>query len=149
MFSHIKTLVRRINNHCILKQPGILQILKNPADIAIYRMNYPKVITHILTILPFSERFSRQIRFLKICNHSVIMLIPCNPLLRCHKIVHISARLFKSSGMNFILLIGQFQIIHQIHIFNNTHFLLCRSLTSLISIIKVIGQLKLSVTEKF
>ena len=57
------------------------------------------------------------------------MLVPNSLLFRIQSIIHISARFFQSRcGMDLILLVRHLQVIHQIHILYNAHFLLgCRN----------------------
>ena len=95
---------------------------------------------HILLIFPFRQGFTRQFILFESGNDRIIVLIPSSLLFRVQSIIHISARFFQSCrGMDLILLIRHFQVIHQIHILYNTHFLLgCRNST-FIFIIEVFG----------
>ena len=67
------------------------------------------------------------------------MLVPNSLLFRIQSIIHISARFFQSRcGMDLILLVRHLQVIHQIHILYNAHFLLgCRN-SAFIFIIEVL-----------
>ena len=53
MLTHVKALVRGIDNQGILHQALLLQIVQHPADIAIDGVDHPAVIVHITLEFPF------------------------------------------------------------------------------------------------
>ena len=140
MFSHIESLVGSIDNHRIFHQSVLFQIFQDTSHITVYRINNSHIIMHILLIFPFCQGFTRQFILFESGNDRIIVFIPSSLLFRIQSIIHISARFFQSRcGMDLILLVRHLQVIHQIHILYNAHFLLgCRNST-FIFIIEVFG----------
>ena len=141
MFAHVETLIRGIDNHCVVKKTVLAQILDDTTDVAIDRVNHTHIVVHITLILPFSECLTREFVFLKLLDNWVIVAIPLRTLRRCHTFVVATSPLFKScSGVNLVLLICHLIVIDEVHILYDTHLLLLCSQTTSIVIIESLWQ---------
>ena len=59
MFSHIKTLIGKINDDRILSKLVFIKIVQDPADIPVERCGGSQVIPHIPLVFPFRKRIAR------------------------------------------------------------------------------------------
>ena len=55
MLAHVETLVRGVDNHCVLKESMLAKILNDTTHVAVNRMDHTHIVVHIALILPFSE----------------------------------------------------------------------------------------------
>ena len=100
-------------------------------------MDDTNIIVHILLVFPFSQRLAGKFLFLELFDDRVIMLVPGGFLFRSHPVVHITSGFFQSRiGVDLVFFVCQFQVIHQIHVFNDTHFLLRSGNTAFIFVVE-------------
>ena len=141
MFTHVKTLIRGINDHGIIHKPFFFQIGDQTPYLIVNRFDATYVILDITLIFPFNQILTFQVLVNEFFVTRLIRSDPSLPLFRGHTI----QRGLPTTNIPFLfisLLIFKLiylQIINQSHIFVYTHLLCtCGIATSSIIIIESI-----------
>ena len=141
MFAHVVSLIGGIDDNRTIEQVVLLQIIEDTTDVPVDRTNHPQIIFHVLLIFPFCQGFAGQFIVFEFPDDRVVMLVPCYFLGRCHPLIHCASGLFETGlGVDFIFFVGQFQVIDEVHIFDDAHLLQFGSFSSFIFVVECFGK---------
>jgi len=151
VFTHVESLVGSIDNHGVVQQVLFFQVVQQAADVAVNGCDDTQIVTHVLLVFPFGQCFSCQFGFLELLDDGVIVCIPCRFLSRIHTafIIHFASPLGIYATGNFIFLVGHFQVINDVHVLVDAHFLLLCGQSSFIVVVEVVRQRESLVCKEF
>ena len=134
VFAHIESLVRSINDQRIVHQTFFLQIVKYTTYIVIQSLYNLRIIAHITLELPFGQLLSLRVLFIELFDDRFIESII---LLAFFRIQASDEAFVRALQRSFLVLAVHLGIIHDIHVFPDTHLLCGSSRTSFVVIIEV------------
>ena len=138
MLAHIEALVGRIDDECVVEQSFLAQIVDDPAHVAVYRVNHPHVVVHVTLVFPFGQCLARQARLFEPLDDRVVVAVPLRTLRRRHAlVVGASHGLQLLVGVDFVLMVGHFVVVDDIHILHDIHLLLGGGASSLVVVVEV------------
>ena len=133
VFAHIETLVGSINHQCIIHHPFFFQIIQHTSHVVIQWFHHLQVVTDISLEFPFCQVFSFEVPLVEILCNGFVKVFKLFAFFRIHPVQHIFVAFFQT---RFFSVFQQLQVVCQVHILQDTHFLSCSSRTSFIVIIE-------------
>ena len=119
----------------------LAQVVDYAPHIAVNTVDNAQIVVHIVLIFPFGQCITREFVFLKLLDYGVVMFVPLFSLRGRHTVTCLSSPFFEPLiRMYFVFAVGHFQVVHQVHIFNDAHLLFGCSLSSFVVVVESGGQ---------
>ena len=163
VLAHVEALVGGVDDEGVLPQAGLDEVVQDAADVAVYGADDAQVVLHVAAVFPFGQGPAGEAVGLELFDDGVVVGVPGGFLLRGHAArddgrpaiavlaawpaaslraaVHGPSVVFQARiGVYLTLLVGHLQVVDQIHVAVNLHFLGGCGGTAGVVIVEVVRQ---------